>query len=209
MTTTKGRLASCRQTWSPYARHGRSGVRKTTAAGSRCLPISRSEWKLSLRHRRTSAASPGRPAMLLLSLWLTLPRRAASPRPAIYRTIRDRLSTAGGLNSVTRPVPGKPLSVEVVFSCMHIGRPSACAEEWQPLGAKFMLVEDVWIHEAEPATLRGERPGRVSEWRERASSSVLATIGSTSFETASARSAGFRKGCSTRSSFTYIEHGPA
>lgn len=78
----------------------------------------------------------------------------------ILRTVRDRLSTAGGLNSVTRPVPGKPLSVEVVFSCMHIGRPSARAEEWQPLGAGcklvenlFMLVEEVWIHEAEPARL--------------------------------------------------------
>jgi len=71
----------------------------------------------------------------------------------IFRTVRDRLSTAGGLNSVLRPVPGKPLSVEVVFSCMHIGRPSARAEEWQPLGAKFILVEDIWIHEAEPARL--------------------------------------------------------
>ncbi len=71
----------------------------------------------------------------------------------IFRTIRDRLGTAGGLNSVTRPVPGKPISVEVVFSCMHIGRPSVRAEEWQPLGAKCMLFEDVWIHEAEPARL--------------------------------------------------------
>ena len=71
----------------------------------------------------------------------------------IYRTIRDRLSTAGGLNSIMRPVPGKPLSVEIVFSCMHIGRPSAHAEEWQPLGARLMLVENVWIHEAEPAHL--------------------------------------------------------
>jgi len=71
----------------------------------------------------------------------------------IFRTIRDRLSTAGALNSAIRPVRGKPLSVEVVFSCMHIGRPSAHAEEWQLLGAKFMLVDDVWIHEAEPACL--------------------------------------------------------
>jgi hypothetical protein len=71
----------------------------------------------------------------------------------IFRTIRDRLSTAGGLNSVTRPVPGKPLSVEVVFSCMHIGRPSARPEEWQPVGAKITLVQEVWIHEAEPACL--------------------------------------------------------
>ena len=71
----------------------------------------------------------------------------------IFRTVRDRLSTAGGLNSVMRPVPGKPLSVEVVFSCMHIGRPSKHAEEWQPLGAKLMLVDDVWIHEAEPEHL--------------------------------------------------------
>jgi hypothetical protein len=71
----------------------------------------------------------------------------------IYRTIRDRLSTAGGLNSVIRPVPNKPLSVEVVFSCMHIGRPSKHADEWQPLGAKLMLSDDVWIHEAAPEVL--------------------------------------------------------
>jgi hypothetical protein len=71
----------------------------------------------------------------------------------LFRTIRDRLSTAGGLNSVTRPIPGKPLSVEVVFSCMHIGRPSAHSEEWQPLDAKFILANDIWIHEAEPALL--------------------------------------------------------
>lgn len=71
----------------------------------------------------------------------------------IFRTIRDRLSTAGGLNSVIRPVAGKPLSVEVVFSCMHIGRPPEHAEEWQPLGAKLMLDEDIWIHETEPARL--------------------------------------------------------
>jgi hypothetical protein len=71
----------------------------------------------------------------------------------IFRTIRDRLGTAGGLNSVTRPVPGKPISIEVVFSCLHIGRPSARVEEWQPLGAKRTLVEEFWIHEAEPARL--------------------------------------------------------
>ena len=71
----------------------------------------------------------------------------------IYRTIRDRLSTAGGLNSVIRPVPNRPLSVEVMFSCMHIGRPSKHAEEWQPLGAKLMLSDDVWIHEAAPERL--------------------------------------------------------
>jgi hypothetical protein len=71
----------------------------------------------------------------------------------IYRTVRDRLSTAGALNSVIRPVLGKPLSVEVVFSCMHIGRPSKHPEEWHALGAKLMMVDDVWIHEAEPERL--------------------------------------------------------
>ena len=71
----------------------------------------------------------------------------------IFRTIRDRLSTAGALNSITRPVPGKPFFVEVIFSCMHIGRPPARAEEWQPLGAKLMR-EDLWIHESEPAHLK-------------------------------------------------------
>lgn len=74
-------------------------------------------------------------------------------KTTIYKAIRDRLSTAGGLNTILRPVPGKPLSVEVMFSCLHIGQPSARADEWQPLGARLMLVEDVWIHEAEPAHL--------------------------------------------------------
>jgi hypothetical protein len=83
----------------------------------------------------------------------------------IYRTIRDRLSTAGALNSVTRPVPGKPLSVEVVFSCMHIGRPSVCAEEWQPLGARLVLADDVWIHEAEPARLESSVLAAIREAR--------------------------------------------
>ncbi len=71
----------------------------------------------------------------------------------IYRTIRDRLSTAGALNAVIRPVPNTPLSVEVVFSCMNIGRPANHAEEWQPLGAKLMLNDDIWVHEAAPERL--------------------------------------------------------
>jgi len=83
----------------------------------------------------------------------------------IYRTVRDRLSTAGALNSVTRPVPGKPLAVEVVFSCMHTGRPSVRAEEWQTLGAKLPLVEDVWIHEAEPARLESSVVAALREAR--------------------------------------------
>jgi hypothetical protein len=70
----------------------------------------------------------------------------------IYRTIRDRLSTAGGINTVTRPIPDKPLSVEVVFSCMHIGKPKICEEEWQPL-AQFTLMDETWIHEADPSVL--------------------------------------------------------
>lgn len=96
-------------------------------------------------------AGKARNALAQLVVETATSRRIA--KAPIFRTIRDRLSTAGGLNSVIRPVPGKPLSVEVVFSCMHFGRPSERAEEWQPLGAKLILEEDVWIHEAEPARL--------------------------------------------------------
>lgn len=74
-------------------------------------------------------------------------------KPPIYRTIRDRLSSAGGLNSSIRRVPGKPFSLEAVFSCMHIGEPANAQHEWQPLGARLLGRNDVWIHEAEPANL--------------------------------------------------------
>jgi hypothetical protein len=104
---------------------------------------------------------PGKARNALAQLIVSTATNGRIAKAAIFRTIRDRLSTAGGLNSVIRTVTGKPLSVEVVFSCMNIGRPSKHAEEWQPLGAKLMLVEDVWIHEAAP---------------ERIASSVLAAV---------------------------------
>jgi hypothetical protein len=89
----------------------------------------------------------------LAQLVLDAATRGRIGKAAIFRTIRDRLSTAGGLNSITRPVPGKPLSVEVVFSCMHFGAPLVRPEEWQPLGANLTLLDNVWIHEAEPGVL--------------------------------------------------------
>jgi hypothetical protein len=70
----------------------------------------------------------------------------------IFRTIRDRLSTAGGFNSVIRSVPNKPLAVEVVFSCMHFEKPVSHADEWQVLG-KRISGREVWIHEADPSGL--------------------------------------------------------
>lgn len=96
---------------------------------------------------------PGKARNALAQLVVSTATNGRIAKAPIFRTIRDRLSTAGGLNSAIRPVTGKPLSVEVVFSCMNIGRPSKHADEWQPLGAKLMLVEDVWIHEAEPKRL--------------------------------------------------------
>lgn len=83
----------------------------------------------------------------------------------IFRTVRDRLSTAGGLNSITRPVPGKPLFVEVVFSCMHLGPPEKHPQEWQRLGAKLMLGDDVWIHETEPEFLESSLLAALKEAR--------------------------------------------
>jgi hypothetical protein len=85
----------------------------------------------------------------------------------IFRTVRDRLSTAGALNSVTRAVPGKPLSVEVVFSCMHSGRPASRTEEWQTLATRLLLHEDIWIHEAEPQRLESSVLAALREARHR------------------------------------------
>jgi hypothetical protein len=36
---------------------------------------------------------------------------------------------------------------------MCVGVPSVSPEEWQPLGSRLLHLEDVWIHEAEPAVL--------------------------------------------------------
>ena len=121
-TTTRGRPASFPPIWSRYARPGRSGAGKTSGRTS-CLPTSRSErrhfggiqgqaWFRRKGPQRSCAACGG------------LRHKGPDRQAPIYRTIRDRLSTAGGLNSIIRAVRGKPLSVEVVFSCMHIGRPS-------------------------------------------------------------------------------------
>jgi hypothetical protein len=95
----------------------------------------------------------GKARNALAQLVVTSATNGRITKAPIYRTIRDRLSTAGALNSVIRPVPGKPLSVEAVFSCMHVGRPPKHAEEWQPLAAKLMVAGELWIHEAEPAKL--------------------------------------------------------
>lgn len=87
----------------------------------------------------------------LLQLVVRSATKGRIAKPPIYRTIRDRLSSAGAINSVTRMVPGKPLSIEVVFSCMHIGQPAAHLEEWQSLKVDSLLAESIWIHEAEPS----------------------------------------------------------
>ncbi|HUY32269.1 MAG TPA: hypothetical protein VMV69_05775 [Pirellulales bacterium] len=113
--------------------------------------LKRAEALLEASKEKRGFAEKARNALAQLVVESATKGRIA--KAPLFGAIRDRLSTAGGLNSVTRPVPGKPLSVEVVFSCMHIGRPSAREAEWQPLGARIMQVEDVWIHEAEPAHL--------------------------------------------------------
>ena len=72
----------------------------------------------------------------------------------MYRTVRDRLNNGRCSHSVIRPVLDKPLSVEVVFSCMHVGPPVGGARKsGSHLEAKLMSDDDVWIHEADPAVL--------------------------------------------------------
>ena len=72
-------------------------------------------------------------------------------RISIYRTLRDRLSTAGAVNSWLRSVPGAPLAVETVYSCLHIGTPAAPAE-WVRLDVTS-LPQDVYVHEPDSKDL--------------------------------------------------------
>lgn len=95
-------------------------------------------------------ASKARNAMA--QLVLDAATRGVVARPAVFRTIRDRLSSVGAINSVIREIVGKPLAVEVVFSCLHLGKPPQNSREWQPIPAK-LAGQEVWIHESEPEVL--------------------------------------------------------
>jgi hypothetical protein len=102
---------------------------------------------------KNSRGFAGKARNALAQLVVSAATNGRISKAPIYRTVRDRLSSAGALNSAIRPVPNRPLSIEVVFSCMHIGRPRQHKEEWQPLGAKLISRDDVWIHEAAPECL--------------------------------------------------------
>jgi hypothetical protein len=66
-------------------------------------------------------------------------------RVSIYRTLRDRLRTAGALSSWVRYVPEVPLALETVFSCLNVGPPYE-DKEWVKLDVRIGS-HPVYIHE--------------------------------------------------------------
>ncbi len=67
----------------------------------------------------------------------------------IYRTLRDRLSTAGALNSRIRVVDHSPLALEVVYSCIRFGPPETDTTDWVMLEVP-RTGQPILIHEPEP-----------------------------------------------------------
>lgn len=72
----------------------------------------------------------------------------------IYRTLRDRLSTAGALNSRIRGIEGSPLALEVVYSCLRFGSPERDHQEWIRVEVPN-IAEPCFIHEPEPEQIAG------------------------------------------------------
>jgi hypothetical protein len=66
-------------------------------------------------------------------------------RVSIYRTLRDRLRTAGALSSWIHYVPEVPLALETVFSCLNVGPPPEHSE-WVKLEVR-MGAHSMYIHE--------------------------------------------------------------
>jgi len=67
----------------------------------------------------------------------------------IYRTLRDRLSTAGALNSRIRVIEEAPLALEVVYSCLRFGTPDTDSADWFLLDVP-RTAQAILIHEPEP-----------------------------------------------------------
>lgn len=66
----------------------------------------------------------------------------------IYRTLRDRLSTAGALNSRIRVVDDAPLALEIVHSCVRFGSSDTDSVNWFPLEVP-RAPQAIFIHEPE------------------------------------------------------------
>jgi hypothetical protein len=72
---------------------------------------------------------------------------------AIFRTIRDRLETAGAVNSRVRLLEGSTIGLETAYSCLHIGavppgNPSAFIRLAVPRSPA-----PIFVHEPEPTAL--------------------------------------------------------
>lgn len=67
----------------------------------------------------------------------------------IYRTLRDRLSSAGAINSRTQVI-GSAIAIECIYSCLHIGPPAdADPTTWIQLEVP-RSAQPIFVHEPEP-----------------------------------------------------------
>jgi hypothetical protein len=69
---------------------------------------------------------------------------------AIYRTLRDRLSSAGAVNSRIRVIQSSMMATERIYSCLHFGVPrEADSAAWIQLKVP-RSVQPIFVHEPEP-----------------------------------------------------------
>lgn len=73
---------------------------------------------------------------------------------AIYRTLRDRLASAGALNWRIKVIEPPTIALESLYSCLHVGPRSRDAIGWIPLDVP-RSAEPMFVHEPEPEEIVG------------------------------------------------------
>ncbi len=109
--------------------------------------ISRAE---SLFEESTDRKIASRIKNVVQQLVLERATDAIVSKMAIYRTLRDRLSSAGAINSRIRVIDSSTIALECIYSCLHIGPPTdADADAWIRLDVSRSS-EPIFVHEPEP-----------------------------------------------------------
>lgn len=68
---------------------------------------------------------------------------------AIYRTLRDRLTSAGAINGRIKVIESPTIALETLYSCLHIGPPVGDSTGWLPLDVP-RSAEPILVYEPEP-----------------------------------------------------------
>jgi hypothetical protein len=73
---------------------------------------------------------------------------------AIYRTLRDRLASAGAINGRIKVIESPTIALETLYSCLNIGAPTSDVTDWIQLDVP-RSPEPIFVHEPEPEQIAG------------------------------------------------------